>query len=236
MHGLKVMTKSISALFHPSFCPILQQKSTPRTHFKAKLSDSNGKLCIFTFSTATCFQNFILMKKRCCCAKTLKSVLICPKCWKVRICLKNPSEMPLKIVFFQILSASYSIYHILRKPRSSEFFISAPISCKICAKTAFWKKLQKDENRLLQQWLQKLPLSAAVIELTKRWTCCYKKLIKFTAASCCWFHKTISLHQSQHSWYNSYHANKCVEVEHGKKSLDYRSIMKIVNQCETTHR
>ena len=147
MHGLKVMTKSISALFHPSFCPILQQKSTPRTHFKAKLSDSNGKLCIFTFSTATCFQNFILMKKRCCCSKTLKSVLICPKCWKVRICLKNPSEMPLKIDFFQILSASYSISHILRKPRSSEFFIYAPISCNTCAKTAFWKKLQKKQEQ-----------------------------------------------------------------------------------------
>ena len=115
----------------------------------------------------------------------------------MKICLENPSEMPLKIVFFQILSPYNSIYHILRKPRSSEFFISAPISCNICAKTTFWKKLQKNENRLLQQWLQKLPLSAAVVELKRRWTCCYKKLIKCTAASCFWFHKIISLHRIQ---------------------------------------
>ena len=33
-------------------------------------------------------------------------------------------------------------------------------------------------------------------------------------------------------WYNSYHANKCVDVEHGKKSLDYQPLMNVVNQCE----
>ena len=33
-------------------------------------------------------------------------------------------------------------------------------------------------------------------------------------------------------WYNSYHANKCVDVEHGKKSLDYRPLMNVVNQCK----
>ena len=27
--------------------------------------------------------------------------------------------------------------------------------------------------------------------------------------------------------------NKCVDVEHGKKSLDYRPLMDVVNQCET---
>ena len=26
--------------------------------------------------------------------------------------------------------------------------------------------------------------------------------------------------------------NKCVDVEHGKKSLDYRPLMNVVNQCE----
>jgi hypothetical protein len=36
--------------------------------------------------------------------------------------------------------------------------------------------------------------------------------------------------------YNSIYVNEFVEVEHRKKSLDYRSLMKIVNQCETTHR
>ena len=34
-------------------------------------------------------------------------------------------------------------------------------------------------------------------------------------------------------WYISYHANKCVDVEHGKKSLDYRPLMNVVNQCKT---
>jgi hypothetical protein len=33
-------------------------------------------------------------------------------------------------------------------------------------------------------------------------------------------------------WYNSSHANKCVDVEHEKKSLDYRPLMNVVNQCE----
>ena len=33
-------------------------------------------------------------------------------------------------------------------------------------------------------------------------------------------------------WYNSYHANKCVDVQHGKKSLDYRPLMNVINQCE----
>ena len=33
-------------------------------------------------------------------------------------------------------------------------------------------------------------------------------------------------------WYNSYHVNKCVDVEHGKKSLDYQPLMNVVNQCE----
>ena len=33
-------------------------------------------------------------------------------------------------------------------------------------------------------------------------------------------------------WYNSYHANTCVDVEHGKKSLDYRPLMNVVNQCK----
>ena len=35
--------------------------------------------------------------------------------------------------------------------------------------------------------------------------------------------------------YNSYHANECAEVEHGKKSLDYWPLMYVVNQCEATH-
>ncbi len=26
--------------------------------------------------------------------------------------------------------------------------------------------------------------------------------------------------------------NKCVDVEHGKKSLDYRPLMNVINQCE----
>jgi hypothetical protein len=33
-------------------------------------------------------------------------------------------------------------------------------------------------------------------------------------------------------WYNPSHANKCVDVEHEKKSLDYRPLMNAVNQCE----
>ena len=33
-------------------------------------------------------------------------------------------------------------------------------------------------------------------------------------------------------WYNSSHATKCVEVEHEEKSLDYRALMNVVNQCE----
>ena len=35
--------------------------------------------------------------------------------------------------------------------------------------------------------------------------------------------------------YNSYHANECAEVEHGKKSLDYHPLMYAINQCEATH-
>ena len=34
------------------------------------------------------------------------------------------------------------------------------------------------------------------------------------------------------SWHNSFHVNECVDVEHGKKSLDYRPLMNVVNQCE----
>jgi hypothetical protein len=36
-------------------------------------------------------------------------------------------------------------------------------------------------------------------------------------------------------WYNSSHANKCVDVEHENKSLDYRPLMDVVNQCEENH-
>jgi hypothetical protein len=36
-------------------------------------------------------------------------------------------------------------------------------------------------------------------------------------------------------WYNSSHANECVGVEHEEKSLDYRPLMNVVNQCEATH-
>ena len=43
--------------------------------------------------------------------------------------------------------------------------------------------------------------------------------------------KPYSLHQNQNSWYNSYHANECAEVEHGNKSLDYQSQMKIVKNA-----
>jgi hypothetical protein len=32
--------------------------------------------------------------------------------------------------------------------------------------------------------------------------------------------------------YNPSHANKCIDVEHEKKSLDYRPLMNVVNQCE----
>ena len=35
--------------------------------------------------------------------------------------------------------------------------------------------------------------------------------------------------------YNFYHVNECVEVEHRKKSLDYRPLMYVVNQCVATH-
>ena len=36
-------------------------------------------------------------------------------------------------------------------------------------------------------------------------------------------------------WYSSNHANVCVEVEHEEKSLDYRPLINVVNQCEATH-
>ena len=42
-----------------------------------------------------------------------------------------------------------------------------------------------------------------------------------------------SLHLLQNRWYNSHHANECVDVEHEEKLLDYRPLMNAVNQCET---
>jgi hypothetical protein len=42
-----------------------------------------------------------------------------------------------------------------------------------------------------------------------------------------------SLHPLQNRWYNSHHANECVDVEHEEKSLDYRPLMNVIIQCET---
>jgi hypothetical protein len=41
-----------------------------------------------------------------------------------------------------------------------------------------------------------------------------------------------SLHSLQTRWYNSSHANECVDVEHEENSLDSRPLMHVVNQCE----
>jgi hypothetical protein len=41
-----------------------------------------------------------------------------------------------------------------------------------------------------------------------------------------------SLHPLQTRWYNSIHANECIDVEHEVKSLDYRPLMHVVNQCK----
>ena len=41
-----------------------------------------------------------------------------------------------------------------------------------------------------------------------------------------------SLHPLQTRWYNSNNVNGCVDVKHEEKSLDYRPLMDVVNQCK----
>ena len=69
--------------------------------------------------------------------------------------------------------------------------------------------------------------------------CCGTVRLSQMNASCCNCcgnqEKVYSLHPLQTRWYNSNHANGCVDVEHEEKSLDYRPLMNAVNQCEATH-
>ena len=50
-----------------------------------------------------------------------------------------------------------------------------------------------------------------------------------------WNIKPYSLQLLPKPWYNSYHVNKCVDVEHEKKSWDYQSLRYVVNQCEMAY-
>ena len=57
--------------------------------------------------------------------------------------------------------------------------------------------------------------------------CCWYKLIP---AANCW--NDVVFNRYKIRWYNYSHANKCVDVEHEEKSLNYRPLMNVVNQCE----
>ena len=52
--------------------------------------------------------------------------------------------------------------------------------------------------------------------------------VKLLMQSC----KIYSLHLLQNPMVQLLPCNKCVDVEHGKKSLDYRPLMNVINQCE----
>ena len=49
-----------------------------------------------------------------------------------------------------------------------------------------------------------------------------------------WLHllQNLGLQVFNTQWHKSFHVNKCVDVEHGKKSMDYRPLMNVINQCE----